>query len=88
MSTLPPSRAHEHQPGASSGQGEPTSTDTTSPNGDPGQREALEKSERDAARSHPENYKDESTDDKVVEIGPDMSDAPIEGLDPPSDRRH
>lgn len=50
------------------------------------QREALERSERDAANPFPENYKDESTEDKVVEIGPDLTDAPIEGLDPPSDR--
>lgn len=64
-----------------------TEPGTDRPNGDPGQREALEQSERDAARPHPENYKDESTEDKVVEIGPDMTDAPIEGLDPPSDRK-
>jgi hypothetical protein len=85
MSTLPPSRANERQHEASAGQST-APADTTPPNGDPRQREALEKSERDAARPHPENYKDESTDNKVVEIGPDMSDAPIEGLDPPSDR--
>ena len=55
--------------------------DTTSPQ--PGQREALEDSERDASRQQPGSFKDEAMKDKVVEIppvGPD--EKPIRGLDP------
>lgn len=51
------------------------------------EREALAESERKAAETHPENYKDEATDSKLVEIGPDLTDAPIEGIDPPSKER-
>ena len=50
------------------------------------QRESLRRSERQAAERQPENFKDAETDDKVVEIGPDLQNAPIEGLDPASDR--
>lgn len=46
------------------------------------QREALEQSEKEAAREWPENFKDEETEEKVVEIGPDMTDDPIHGIDP------
>ena len=46
------------------------------------QREALEESEKEAAREQPENFKDEETEEKVVEIGPDMTDDPIHGIDP------
>jgi hypothetical protein len=48
-----------------------------------GQREALEESEKKAAEKQPENFKDEATEDKLVEIGPDLTDAPIKGIDPP-----
>jgi hypothetical protein len=51
---------------------------------DDGQREALEQAEKKASEQHPENFKDEATDEKVVEIGPDVADAPIKGIDPPS----
>jgi hypothetical protein len=46
------------------------------------QRIALEKSEKKAAEKHPENFKDEATDEKIVEIGPDLTEAPIKGIDP------
>jgi len=46
------------------------------------QREALEQSEKKATERQPENFKDESTDEKVVEIGPDLTDNPIKGIDP------
>jgi hypothetical protein len=46
------------------------------------QREALERSEKKAAKDRPQNYKDEANDDKVVEVGPDLRNAPIEGIDP------
>ncbi|MEO7853099.1 MAG: hypothetical protein ABIR94_12725 [Rubrivivax sp.] len=46
------------------------------------QREALERSEKEAARTEPKNFRDEATDDKVVEIGPDKQDNPIKGIDP------
>lgn len=49
----------------------------------PDQREALSKSERNASREQPENFKPEETDDKVVEILPiDGSDGAIKGIDP------
>jgi hypothetical protein len=60
-----------------------TRTQTPSPQA---QRESLRRSERQAAERQPENFKDAETDDKVVEIGPDLQNAPIEGLDPASDR--
>ena len=46
------------------------------------QRAALEQSEKKAAEKHPENFKDEETDEKIVEIGPDLTEAPIKGIDP------
>lgn len=49
---------------------------------DDGQREALEKSMKKATRQQPGNFKDESNDDKLVEIGPDVTKAPIKGIDP------
>ncbi len=49
---------------------------------DKAQREALEQSERRAAKDRPKNYKEDENDDKVVEIGPDLSDDPIKGIDP------
>jgi hypothetical protein len=50
---------------------------------DDGQREALEKSEKKATEQQPENFKDKATDEKLVEVGPDMTDAPIKGIDAP-----
>ena len=46
------------------------------------QREALRRSERKAAEQQPGSFKDAETAEKVVEIGPDLQDAPIEGIDP------
>ena len=46
------------------------------------QREALKDSEKAAAAQQPGSFKDEETESKKVEIGPDMTDAPIEGIDP------
>jgi hypothetical protein len=50
---------------------------------DDGQREALEQSEKKATEQQPESFKDKATDEKIVEIGPHMADAPIKGIDPP-----
>jgi hypothetical protein len=49
---------------------------------DDGQREALEQAEKKAAERQPESYKEKATGEKVVEIGPDVTDAPIKGIDP------
>ena len=46
------------------------------------QRKALEESEKNAKRKQPENYQEQATDDKIVEIGPDLQEDPIKGLDP------
>lgn len=46
-------------------------------------REALEESERQASREHSENFKDDETDAKVVEILPiDGEGSAIKGIDP------
>jgi hypothetical protein len=47
------------------------------------QREALERSEQQAAAQQPGSYKREATDDKIVEM-PDVKKTrdPIKGLDP------
>ncbi len=50
---------------------------------DDGQRDALEQSEKKATEKQPESFKDKATGEKVVEIGPDVTDAPIKGIDPP-----
>ena len=50
---------------------------------DDDQREALEQSEKKATEQQPDNFKDIATNEKVVEIGPDMTDAPIHGIDAP-----
>ena len=60
------------------------STSTEKPSAqDDEQRKALEESEKRATEQQPENFKDKATDEKVVEIGPDMTDAPIKGIDAP-----
>ncbi len=47
------------------------------------QRDALERSEEAASRSHPENFKNEENEAKVVEIPPVQPDgSAIKGLDP------
>jgi len=48
------------------------------------QRDKLEDSEERASAEQPESYKKKETADKVVEIGPDQTDDPIKGIDPPS----
>lgn len=48
------------------------------------QRKALEQSEKDATRQQPESFKDQATGEKVVEIGPDLTEDPIKGIDPPA----
>lgn len=62
---------------------EPT---TPKPGGQQDQRKALEESEKNANRKQPENYQEAATDDKVVEIGPDLEKNPIKGLDSPRDK--
>ena len=51
------------------------------------QRKALEESEKNANRKQPDNYQEEATDDKVVEVGPDLQNDPIKGLDTPRDKK-
>ena len=46
------------------------------------QREALRRSEKQADAAQPENFKDAETAEKIVEIGPDVAEAPIKGIDP------
>ena len=46
-------------------------------------RETLVESERDASREHPENFKEEGTEEKIVEILPiDGEGTAIKGIDP------
>ena len=52
-----------------------------------GQRKALERSEKKAAEPQPENYKEKETDEKRVEIGPDLTADPIKGIDPEEKKR-
>jgi hypothetical protein len=54
--------------------------------GDRAQRDALKQSEKAAAEQQPGSFKDGETESKKVEIGPDMTDQPIKGIDPESDR--
>lgn len=56
----------------------------TSPTPPDAQRDALRQSEKDAAAEQPENFKDDETDEKIVEIlpiEPNSSNA-IQGIDP------
>jgi hypothetical protein len=47
------------------------------------QREALRESEKKASEKQPGSFKDEATDEKIVEIPPAGPDRrPIRGLDP------
>jgi len=55
---------------------------TDNPPRSSGQRKALEQAEKKAAEGQPGSYKDKATAEKVVEIGPDVTNAPIEGIDP------
>lgn len=47
------------------------------------QRKELDESFERSTEQQPENYRGEATDDKVVEIGPDKTKAPIRGIDAP-----
>ena len=48
------------------------------------ERDNLEESEERASAKQPGSYKKRETADKVVEIGPDKTDDPIQGIDPPA----
>ena len=53
----------------------------TRPDADP--REALKESEKKASEERPQNFKDEATDAKVVEVLPiEEDDSAIKGIDP------
>lgn len=64
-------------------------TETPQQPGTPGQdqRKALEESEKNAKRTQPENYQETATDDKIVEIGPDLENDPIKGIDAPEGKK-
>jgi len=47
------------------------------------QRKSLEDSERKATEQQPETFHDKATGEKHVEVGPDMTDAPIKHIDAP-----
>jgi hypothetical protein len=47
------------------------------------QRDKLDDSMKKATEQEPENFKDKATDEKKVEIGPEMTDEPIKGIDAP-----
>lgn len=49
---------------------------------DEAQRAALERSEKQATQTEPQNFRDKANEEKVVSVGPDVKDAPIEGIDP------
>ena len=49
----------------------------------PNQRDKVEDSMKKATEQQPENFKDQATDEKKVEVGPEMKDAPIKGIDAP-----
>lgn len=51
-------------------------------NPDVDQRAALERSEKQATQTEPQNFRDHANEEKVVSVGPDLKDAPIEGIDP------
>ena len=46
------------------------------------QRDALQRSEKLATQDEPESFRDVANAEKVVEIGPDVTDRPIKGIDP------
>ena len=45
-------------------------------------RKALEQAEKKAAEKQPGSYKEKATEEKLVEIGPDLANNPIKGIDP------
>jgi hypothetical protein len=46
------------------------------------QREALKDSVEKATQTQPGEFKDEANERKVVDIGDNVTDAPIKGIDP------
>jgi hypothetical protein len=60
----------------------PNTIPNTKDASDAEQREALEQSEKKAAEKQPGSYKEKATEEKLVEIGPDLLDSPIKGIDP------
>jgi hypothetical protein len=50
-----------------------------------GQRKELEKSLEESTEKHPETFRDEANEDKVVEIPPDKTKTPIRGIDAPEE---
>ena len=63
-------------------------TTSSGARGAPGnsRHDALTKSEKAAAEHQPDNFKDVETGEKVIEIGPDLTGNPIEGIDPPTSK--
>jgi hypothetical protein len=59
-----------------------TATPKSSPVTPANQREALEQSEKKAAQQQPGSFKEKATEEKLVEIGADLTDSPIKGIDP------
>jgi hypothetical protein len=47
------------------------------------QRKQLDESLKKATEEQPETFKDKATDEKKVEVGPEMNEAPIKGIDAP-----
>ena len=46
------------------------------------QRDAVKRTMEEATRDQPGEFKDESNEKKIVQIGSDVTDAPIKGIDP------
>ena len=60
-----------------------TKPDPAGKPGDQDQRDELEESFEKSTARQPETFRDEANEDKVVEIGPDKTRAPIHGIDAP-----
>jgi hypothetical protein len=60
----------------------PSKTNPATGGASDNQRDALEDSEKEAASDQPGSFKDKATAEKIVEVGPDMTESPIRGLDP------
>lgn len=60
----------------------PNTTDATTDATTANQRKALEQAEKKAAEKQPGSYKEKATEEKLVEIGPDLANNPIKGIDP------
>ena len=46
------------------------------------ERDAVKRNFENATKKEPGEFKDESNERKVVEIGPELTDEPIKGIDP------